>query len=399
MDETATGSRMRMTDSRRPFDAPAAMTAARPIAVILPRREVFQSRGAGAVSLCVHDITRHSLYRRRTLILGDPVGEALDPERFVPVTPASWLYGRRTRRYLRGVIKALGERPPALIEIHNRPVYVEALRAAFPQVPLLLYIHNDPRTMRGLAGRRQRARALEVVTGVVCVSEYIRGCMLEGLEGHPNSSKVHVVLNGVDTTVLTPSEHKRREMVFVGRLSPQKGGLVFARAALALKDRLPGWRFILVGTRRFGDPSLESDYERQVAEAMGGLGPQGELTGYLPRAQATARLRQAAIAVMPAQWDDPCPLTIIEALASGCALATTPRGGIPEIVDGTGLLIESGDTATWAEKLLHLAGDADLQRRLQVAARRRATAVLDIRRCSARLDELRDRILHGEAGR
>jgi glycosyltransferase involved in cell wall biosynthesis len=365
-----------------------------PLAIVLPHSEAFQHTGAGAISICVRDGAAASGLAGRIKILGEAVAEPFDAARFVPVAPAAWWYGRRTARYAHGVIRTLRDLAPAYIEIHNRPVYVAPLRRAFPQTPILLYIHNDPRTIRGIREAAERAGCLEQVSAVVCVSEFIKRCMLEGVERHPHAGKVRVVLNGVDTAAVTPSARKRREIVFVGRLSPQKGGLLFARAAFLVKERLRDWRFVLVGARSFGKPTLGSEYEQQVVEAMQQLGAQGEITGYLPRVQAMARLQQAAIAAIPSQWDDPCPLSVIEAMASGCAVAASPRGGIPELVADAGILIGGGEPAAWAEQLARLAEDAGLQRHYQQAARARAERSLDIRHTSAQLDAIRMELLN-----
>jgi glycosyltransferase involved in cell wall biosynthesis len=367
-----------------------------PLAVVLPHSEAFHAGGAGAISICVRDGAAASALAARIRILGEAVAEPFDAARFTPVAPAGWWHGRRGTRYAQGVIRVLRGLEPACIEIHNRPVYVPSLRRAFPDTPILLYIHNDPRTMRGIREVAERGRCLEQVSAVVCVSQHIRRCMLEGLERHPQADRVRVILNGVDTAALTPAASKRREIIFVGRLSPQKGGLLFAQAALRIKDCLPEWRFVLVGARRFGSATLGSDYERQVLEGMQRLGGQGEVTGYLPREQAMARLCGAAVAAAPAQWDDPCPLSVIESLAGGCATVASPRGGIPEIVGDAGILIDGGVEA-WAEQLLRLAEDDAMQRRYQQAARERAVQALDIHHTVAQLDALRRALAEGDA--
>lgn len=363
------------------------------VAIVLPHNEVFQAAGAGAVSSCVRDAAMVSALAEGVVVFGSAVAEPFQQVRFTPVTPASWLYGRRANRYVQGLIRALQALSPAYIEIHNRPVYVAALRKAFPTTPLGLYLHNDPHTMRGIREPEERARCLEQVSAVICVSEHIRGRMLEGVASHPERAKVRVVLNGVDTAAIRPGAHKRREITFIGRLSPHKGALLFAQAALMLKDRLPDWRFVLIGSRRFDKPGLASDYEQQVVEATRQLGAQGELTGYLPRMQAMARLQEAAIAAIPSQWDDPCPLSAIEAMASGCAVVSTPRGGIPELVDDAGFLVKDASPAAWADQLLRLAEDAELCGRYQRAARQRAVEHLDIHSTSARLDALRASVM------
>ena len=369
-----------------------------PLAIVLPHSEAFQHAGAGAISLCVRDAAAASELAERIVVLGEAVTEPFTQARFLPVAPASWLHGRRGNRYVQGVIRALRDLSPAYIEIHNRPVYVSALRKAFPHTPIALYIHNDPHSIRGIRASDERARCIEQVAAVICVSDFIRRRMREGIETQRDTNKLRVVLNGVDTTALAPSAQKRREIIFVGRLSPQKGGLIFAQAALRIKERLPDWCFVLVGARSFGKPTLGSDYEREVVEAMQRLGGQGEITGYLPRVQAMARLAQAAIAVIPSQWDDPCPLSVIEALASGCATVASPCGGIPELVADAGVLVQGGDPAAWAGALLRFAEDEAVRAGYQRAARARAVQGLDIRHTAARLDAIRNELMHALSG-
>ena len=149
-----------------------------PLAIVLPHSEAFQNTGAGAISICVRDGAAASGLASRIKVLGEAVAQPFDAARFLPVSPASWWRGRYTARYIQGVIRILRELSPAYIEIHNRPVYVAALRKAFPDIPILFYIHNDPRTLRGIRAVAERARCLEQVSAVVCVSAFIRRLML-----------------------------------------------------------------------------------------------------------------------------------------------------------------------------------------------------------------------------
>ena len=375
-----------------------AGAAPAPLAILLPRGEAFQSEGAGAVTICVRDALAVSALAPRIKVLGEAVSQPFAPAHFIGLKLASWLYGRRTNRYVQGAIQALRELAPAYIEIHNRPVHVAAIRKAFPDIPILLYLHNDPRTMRGIRDKSKREQCLEQVSAVVCVSEFIRGCMLDGLEQHPCAAKVRVVMNGVDTAAIHPSPAVARckQFLFAGRLIPEKGGLLFAQAAQVLKERLRDWRFILVGAARsFGKGTQMDGYDQQVIETMQSLGAQGELTGYMPRTEVMARLQQAAIAVIPSLWDDPCPLSVIEAMASGCAVVASPRGGIPNLLVDAGMLIDSSDPKVWAERLLQLAQDDEMQRLYQGQARARAVQYLDIHHTSARLDAIRMELMSG----
>ena len=378
----------------------ASAAAAAPVAILLPHREVYQPDGAGAVVSCVRDMAAHSHYRERLVVLGDPAAAPFAAPPLLPVKKAAWYYGRRTARYLEGAARTAAALAPALVEVHNRPTYIMRLRRGLPDSALLLYLHNDPQGMRGFKSLAARRRILAAADGAVCVSGHIRARLLDGLA--PGlEHKAHVVLNGVDTAALQPlaAAARRKEIIFVGRWIPEKGGLLFAQAAALARQHLPDWRFVMVGAWGFRNQTSLKSYEQEVAAVMQQLGEQGEVTGYLPRAEALARLQQAAIAVMPSQWDDPCPLSVIEGLAAGCAVVASPRGGIPELVGDAGLLIRDDAPAVWAEQLRQLA-DADVVRaQYQQAARQRAVQHLDIRHGSARLDAVREAVLRARGER
>src|SRR3569623_1269041 len=291
----------------RPVIAYAHGGVGEQLAVILPQ-------GAVPVGEREQVVARLREWRRAPPAV--PVGQPCA----LPAPPAPRLHGRRGNRYVQGVIRALRDLSPAYIEIHNRPVYVAALRKAFPHTPIALYIHNDPHSIRGIRASDDRARCIEQVAAVICVSDFIRRRMREGIETHRDMDKLRVVLHGVDTSALLPSAQKR------------------------------------------------------------------------------ARRAQAAIAVIPSQWDDPCPRSVIEALASGCATIASPCGGIPELVTDAGVLVQGGDPAVWAEALLRFAEDEMVRADYQRAARSRAVQGLDIRHTAARLDAIRNELMHALSG-
>ncbi len=369
----------------------------RHIAILLSHREIYQAEGAGAVTSCVRDMAACSRYRERIVVMGDPVSAPFAETRFLPVAKAAWFYGRRTARYAQGAANAIKDLNPALVEIHNRPSYIERIKKAAPYTPLVLYLHNDPQSMRGFKTPAERMRVLQQVAAVVCVSGYIRGRFLDGLAVQELSqelqSKVHVVLNGVDTAAITPcSDHRprRKEILFVGRLIPEKGSLLFAQAAVLAHARVPDWRFVMIGAWGFTNNEPPKEYEKQVIAEMQKLGDQGEMTGYLPRQDALDRLAGGAIAVISSLWEEPCSLAAIEAMASGCAVIATRRGGLSEVVGDAGLLVDQDDPAQFAEYMVQLALNTPMLEDWQQRARQRALQYLDIHYASASLDAIRD---------
>ena len=82
-------------------------------------------------------------------------------------------------------------------------------------------------------------------------------------------------------------------------------------------------------------------------------------------------------AVLPSVWPDPCPTTVLEAMASGRPVVTTSVGGIIDMVtDGeSGLLVPPGDERALAAAIRRVLSDGDLRSRLGAGAQKRAQGV------------------------
>jgi len=66
-------------------------------------------------------------------------------------------------------------------------------------------------------------------------------------------------------------------------------------------------------------------------------------TPHVPRSQVTTLLRAHDVVCVLSRWDDPFPLVVLEAMASGCAVVASSRGGIPEAAGGAAVLVPSDD--------------------------------------------------------
>jgi glycosyltransferase involved in cell wall biosynthesis len=133
-------------------------------------------------------------------------------------------------------------------------------------------------------------------------------------------------------------------VVFVGRLTPEKGVRTLIRAA-ALADRS-------IPIRIVGDGPIRAELEAEVAA----LGLENvTFLGLRPRTETINIIKQARFMVFPSEWYEGFAMTIVEAMACGVPIIASRIGVVRDIVtDGrTGLLFEPGNPSSLAQALMH----------------------------------------------
>jgi len=146
--------------------------------------------------------------------------------------------------------------------------------------------------------------------------------------------------------------------LFVGRLSKEKGVGTLLRAAQNLD----------VPVRIVGDGPLRTDYERYVKEhRMAHV----TLEGYKSGDDLKRLYANAAFLVIPSEWYENAPMTILEACAYGKPIIGSHIGGISEMIepDQTGLLFAPADAGELAECMRALWRDKSLRVKMGRAAR------------------------------
>lgn len=149
-------------------------------------------------------------------------------------------------------------------------------------------------------------------------------------------------------------------LLFVGDLSTQKGVPTLLRAYELLgKNRPP---LMLIG--------------RRVPDTPTQLPVGAEMHVEWPHEHVMAAFQRCMFAVLPSIWPDPCPTTVLEAMASGRAVVTTSIGGMVDmIVDGqSGLLVPPGDDRELAAAMGRLLADGELRTRLSAGAKDKVRA-------------------------
>jgi glycosyltransferase involved in cell wall biosynthesis len=154
-------------------------------------------------------------------------------------------------------------------------------------------------------------------------------------------------------------ERQTTRLLYVGRLSPEKGvGVLLAAMALLGEEPEP-FSLDIVGA------GPELDALCAAAERLG-LSGRVSFLGHVPFGEALFSLYRRAGALVVPSFTEGFPQVINEALAAGLPTIATAVGGIPAVIEpgSTGLLVPPGDPAALAAAVRGLAGDAELRRRL-----------------------------------
>ncbi|MCK9926807.1 glycogen synthase [Frankia sp. Mgl5] len=249
--------------------------------------------------------------------------------------------------------------------------------------------------------------AISAAAAVVAVSEGMRADILDAYP-EVDPGRVHVIRNGIDTDEYTPDDRTdvlerygvdpdRPSVVFVGRITRQKGLPVLLRAAARLD---PSAQLVLCA----GAP----DTPEQLAEVTGlvdGLRASRDgvvwLSGMLAKPEVIQILSHATVFVCPSVYE-PLGIVNLEAMACGTAVVASRVGGIPEVVASgeTGLLVPPDDPVALAAAINEVLADPGRAAAMGRAGRDRAVAEFGWPAVAERTADLYEKVMRPDlAGR
>jgi glycosyltransferase involved in cell wall biosynthesis len=204
--------------------------------------------------------------------------------------------------------------------------------------------------------------AAEDVDLFLPVSEYYRDYM-PGYLGVPRE-KMRLVPLGINMEGFAPRPARRDGPFTIGylaRIAPEKGLHLLCEAYRTLRQREPARPARLVAAGYLApehQPYLD-EIRRRMAEW--GLEKEFAYQGEVDRAQKTAFLQSLDIFSVPATYDEPKGMFLLEALANGVPIVQPNRGAFPEVVNktGGGVLVPKDDPEALADAYLALWRDPD----------------------------------------
>jgi glycogen(starch) synthase len=239
-----------------------------------------------------------------------------------------------------------------------------ALSAALGK-PLVVHVHATEFDRSGEYVNRDiyeiEREGIEAASAVIAVSHYTAG-ILAGRYGVP-LEKIHVVHNGINPRHIEPrtsAKSARPIVLFLGRITSQKGPEYFVRAAEQVLQKRNGVKFIIAGW---------GDLAPRVIEAVAakGLGSKVHFTGFLRGRQVDEAYQMADLYVMPSV-SEPFGLTALEAVQHGLPVIMSRSAGVGEILCGGALKVDFWDVNKMAESIVEVLSDSSLASRLRSRA-------------------------------
>ena len=258
-------------------------------------------------------------------------GDSKTSAKLIPVWPKALRLSRRYQDPYAGyaaLMEAVAQSADQfdLIHCHSDWIHLPVLKRT--GVPLVTTLHGrlDLPHVREVASKFPHA-------GFVSISDSQRIPI-------PHANWLGTVHHGMPADTLRLSSESKGDLVFLGRIAPEKGPDVAARWAktagrpLRIAAKIPRAQNSYFKERV--SPYLDDDTIRFVGEVDEG-GKQ-DLLG------------NAAALLFPIDWPEPFGLVMIEAMACGTPVIARPRGSVTEIIESgvTGFLVESDSEAVEA---------------------------------------------------
>ena len=229
--------------------------------------------------------------------------------------------------------------------------------------------HIDDGQMRRIPMRMRQDyfRLLgNVVDAFVSPSRYLADSYIAA--GFP-ASRMHVVWNGIDVERFSRIDRVRSAEVvrfsFIGHFGRHKGVHTLLQALPLLRQRKR------VRVNLVGDGEERKEYEQLLAS--NGCRQQVRFWGKIDNRSMDKVYSETDVLVLPSTWRENQPVSITEAMASGCPVIASDMGGNGElVVDGvTGYLFEAGNATGLAARIDKFVDDPSLLEGMGIRGKQR----------------------------
>ncbi len=318
------------------------------ISILLPYKENYSPTYPGAVSIFVSSTNKLSKYRKDVTIYGSTDHKKKLSSNYVNIELKKRILRSQSKEYVSKFLEIQKTIKPDIIEIHNRPIYVDQLVQL--KTNLVLYFHNDPISMIGSKSINERVNLLTTCSKIIFNSEWSKKQFLKNLKSFYHKSKKLEVIHQSTNKTKVDLDKKENLISFVGKLNSAKGYDIFCKAIIKVLNKYPQWKSLVIGD----EPREQINVTHKNLKNL----------GFQNHKKVLQTFKKSSIAVACSRWEEPFGRTSLEAASRGCAVIISNRGGLPETITN-GIILRNLKPITLFEAIDNLIKDSKKLKKLQ----------------------------------
>ncbi len=287
------------------------------ISILLPYKENFSESYAGAVALYVNDTVKISKHKKKITIYGNTDFKNTFDLNYINIPLKRNFLKSQSKSYVSEFIKTQKQNENNLIEVHNRPVYINLIREKLKQ-KLVLYFHNDPLSMAGSKTVSERLNLITICSKIIFNSQWTKSRFLSGLNKFIHASEKLEVIQQSATKTNIDITKKKKIITFTGKLNSAKGYDLFGQAIIKILNKYNDWKANVIGD--------------ELREKISFKHKNLKILGFLKHKDVLKIFNKTSIAVACSRWEEPFGRTSLEASSRGCSVIISNRGGLPETI-------------------------------------------------------------------
>ncbi|MDC3233587.1 glycosyltransferase family 4 protein, partial [Candidatus Pelagibacter sp.] len=319
------------------------------IAILLPYKEDYSPRYAGAVSIHVSNLLKYSKFKNSTVVYGNTNKKVYLSNNFINIKVNSNILFSNNKKYLEKFVELNKEYNPDIIEIHNRPSYVNIIKNNLKS-KIILYFHNNPLTISGSRSKLERIKLLEECEFIFFNSVWTQNQFFKEINPENYKSKFGVCFQSTKKMKINIKK-KENIISFVGKLNSAKGYDIFGQAIIKILNEFPDWKSIVVGD--------------EPREKLVFLHKNLKIYNFKENSFVLNLLKKTSIFVACSRWEEPFGRSSLEASSLACATIITNKGGLSETTKHP-IIIKKLDANILYNQIKKLIKNLKLRKKFQI---------------------------------
>jgi len=298
--------------------------------------------------------------------------------------------------------------------VFNFSQFVPVIRFFNPKIKIVLHMHCEWLTQLDYSLIKKRIQYADLIIGC---SDYLTYKIMDKFP--EASEKCGTIFNGVNinefyikNTQFEPEYKEIKKILFVGRISPEKGLHYLLDAFKKVANDISDIQLQIIGTKsqlplsyilklsentkinelkKYYNGSLNNSYYLYLKQKIATLklDKNVRFEGFVPYAQIVDYYKKATILVNPS-LSESFGRSLIEAMSCGIPVIASRVGGMTEIIDSgtTGFLVDPGDISALSNAILMVLGNKIMRKKIAEEGRIKVTNLFTWEKCAGNLTSL-----------